>query len=260
MKQLAKLTAIEREPAAQQGRVLAGVASIGARVRDDQPDADATRLPPATCSDLRDKTPLAIESAQQFIDVDELGLELNEEQMPGFGVPGELVDHASLSVDGERDFRLDLPALGLRHRCGEALREDGVTAVEQPVEVACSPPSRQLDSNVHGRGDASDRDQRQRFAMAALEERHGSARHAGGFCQIQLAKPASSSNRPNCGAQPLIIHSSSFVTRTSLALIRAGTVRSRSLSRGWCQWGMVEMSRQYANRPVGSIRRSLALT
>lgn len=139
--------------------MLADVASIGAGVRDDQPDADATRFPSAACSDLPDETALAIERAQQFVDVDELSLELNHEQVPGFGVPGELIDHSSLAVYGKGDLRLDLPTFGLRQSGREILGKDRVAAVEQPVEVAASPPSDELDSNVDGGGNASDRDQ-----------------------------------------------------------------------------------------------------
>lgn len=103
--------------------MVSGVAPIRARVGHDQPDAHPIWRPASARRDLRDQTAFAIEGPKKLVDVHQFGLELDEDQVPGASVPGQLVDEAALAVDAERHFGLDHPARRVGHECRDGLGE-----------------------------------------------------------------------------------------------------------------------------------------
>ena len=99
---------------------------------------------PAACGgDRAGQAPLAVERSEHLVDVHESGLELDHEQVPGRGVPCQLVDDAALPVEREGDLRLDYPAWLRGEECREALREVRVPAAQQPIGVTTAPSTEQ---------------------------------------------------------------------------------------------------------------------
>ncbi len=101
--------------------MLSGVAPVGGRVAHDQPDTHDARRPASSCGNLLDQPAFAIEGPEKLVDVDELRLQLEHDQVPGRGVPGQLIDDASLAVDRKRHLRLDYPAGRAGDEAGNAV-------------------------------------------------------------------------------------------------------------------------------------------
>ncbi len=109
------------------------VAPIGARVGHDQPDAHELRFPTAALNNLSAQAVFSIECSKQLVDVDQSGLHLDNQQVLGPSMPGELVDDAAFAVYREGHLGLNNPAGSPRDQRSEALGEQGMATIEQPI-------------------------------------------------------------------------------------------------------------------------------
>ena len=71
---------------------------------------DDGRLPGLVLGYPWSQSPLAVERAEQLADVDDLGLQLDNQERPGCWMPRNQVDDAALAVDREGDFGPHQPA------------------------------------------------------------------------------------------------------------------------------------------------------
>ncbi len=79
--------------------------SVRPAVRHDHPRRDRHRIPTPRTSHGRREPALAIQGGHELADVDDLGLQLDDQQDPACRVPREDVDDAAFAVDREGDFR-----------------------------------------------------------------------------------------------------------------------------------------------------------
>jgi hypothetical protein len=122
-------------------------------VRDHDPGRDARSRPSPAGRDVRSQSPLSVDRAHQVVEIHDLGLELEDQQTPCRGVPGEPVDHASLAIRRERDLRLESPARKLPKALRDRFVDGRVTSVDQAPEVASLPPKGEIHARIKGRGD-----------------------------------------------------------------------------------------------------------
>jgi hypothetical protein len=109
---------------------------VRSRISGDDPDADVPGPPTSTRRDGSGQPRLSIESPEHLVDVDEFGLEFDQQKVARGGVPGHLIDAPSLAVDRERHFRCRHPTRGRRHEGSEALGEMRMPGVQQAFGVA----------------------------------------------------------------------------------------------------------------------------
>jgi hypothetical protein len=84
----------------------------------------------------------------------------------------EQVDHAAFPVDRERHLRSNGPArMRARKPSRNALVELRVLEIQQPVELATSPPRVELDLDLQRRSDSLDHRKRNAVEVAALNPR-----------------------------------------------------------------------------------------
>ncbi len=67
----------------------------------DDPHRDRAGIPAAVAGDSRGEPATSVGCSHQVIDVDEFGLELDDEQDSSDRMPREDVDHSAFSVDRE---------------------------------------------------------------------------------------------------------------------------------------------------------------
>ena len=140
---------------------------------------------------------LPIESADRFLDVDKLRLELDDEQRASLRVPGEDVDPATLAVDRERHFRMDLPAGQQREQARDGVVHRRMASVEQSVGFASSPAPENIDPDVQGSADATDGTHAQRFEVSPLDERDQGPRYARALAERLLRPTATPADSPD---------------------------------------------------------------
>src|SRR3954468_12536395 len=141
----------------EHGSVLLDPMSVGPTLAHDQPRGNGHRIPSSLAGDLRRETTLAVESPEQFVHVNEVRLELDDEECAPAGMPRQDVDHASLTVDRERHLRRKDPVreLGLEPP-GDRLVERRMRPVEETVEIAAAPARDDSNLDIQRAGDRSD--------------------------------------------------------------------------------------------------------
>ena len=86
------------------------VAAVRARVGDDEPCPDMARRPSPFLRDVRDEAAAAIGGREKLADVDELGLQLDDEERCLTRIPTDEIDGSAFAKVVERDLGMDLPA------------------------------------------------------------------------------------------------------------------------------------------------------
>jgi hypothetical protein len=104
-----KPPSILRKPGPQECLMLGGVPPVRSRVQDDQPATDPVHLPSALAGDGPAQTQLPIEGRERLVHIDQLGLDLDYQQVTPLPVQSQLIDRAPLPVDREGDLGLDDP-------------------------------------------------------------------------------------------------------------------------------------------------------
>jgi hypothetical protein len=201
--------------------VFCGVPSVRTRIRDDEPDADPRRAPAAFRRDPPGQASLSVERTEHLVDVGEFGLQLHHEQMAGGGMPAQLVDEAPLAVDRERNLRLHEPAVVLAEKCGEAVGEQRMAAVQQPFSVPTAPPAEQVHPDIDRRRNALDRRECHLVRAAPLQPRDRRSGHSRDLGEIPPTQAVPNTDRPNERPQLTLVHHPSLVRGTSPPLICA---------------------------------------
>jgi hypothetical protein len=166
------LAPVARKSGAKDVAVLGEPPSVSAAVDHEEPSGDDLRQPPAIGRNPTAQPQLAIEGAEGFRDVDELGFELDDEQRPRSGVPSEGVDHAPLAVDGEGHLGRDLPGTDIGEPASESLMQRGVTGTDDAIELAPAPAQRVVRPAVERLGCGSDGLHGQLIGKPALHPGH----------------------------------------------------------------------------------------
>ena len=112
--------------------------AVGARVADDQPDANRTGSPPSRGCDFDSQTSFSVEGAQDFVDVHDRRLEFDDDDRSSGGVPGGQIDDAALAADGQGGLGDYVPARLAGNPGGNAFAESGVPSTRESIEVAAS--------------------------------------------------------------------------------------------------------------------------
>ncbi len=195
-------------------------------------DTDA-RFPPALACHVCRKTPLAIERADEFVHVDDLGLEFaNQERMP-LRVPCQEVDHAAFTPDRERDLGRDGPRRpSSLERPGDGFVQRRVACTDEALEVPATPARLQVEPNVEGRSDSPERVQRNLAEVAALDARRRPPRDLGCGREIILAPPVPDTRRADHCAESVILHGQIIATSAHLAVMCRDRLRVTRGGRG----------------------------
>lgn len=101
--------AIERESVPEDRPMRGQSRPIGPAVRDDHPGRNRHGIPTPVARDLSGQPPALIHLGHEEVHVNDVGLELDDDERPGAGMPGEDVDDAPLAVDRERHLWIEDP-------------------------------------------------------------------------------------------------------------------------------------------------------
>jgi hypothetical protein len=123
----------------------------------------------ALSSDRGGQAPLAIERADELIEIDELALQLDHQDGPRGRVPGQDVDDPALAVHGERDLRRQLPAGKREDPPRDQLVEGRVSRAPHPVQIAAAPATDEIDPQLERGRDRPQGGERARAEMTALD-------------------------------------------------------------------------------------------
>ena len=199
--------AVPRKSRVQHRLVRLDPSPAGPTRRDDQPHRDRGRIPAPLPRDLRRESTLPVQRAEHLVDVGDVGLQLDDEDRPSRRVPGEDVDDPALSVDRERHLRREDPGRQLvPEPFRDRLVKRRVSRVDQPVEVAGTPPGLKFDPDLECGADRAHGIDRQWSDVATLDSRDGRLRDASDGSQVALAPSPALPNHPDHGPEPLIIH------------------------------------------------------
>lgn len=164
---------------------------------------------------------------KQISEVDELGLELNDQQGPGSWVPAKEVDDASLSVLRERNLRSHDPARERADPTDDELRERSVSSIHGSIDIDRSGAREDFYPDLeHGRNPSGEVE----WLLAetpALDARHGGARDTGSVGDVLLAPAASDPRESDQPSEADVIH----VHGGSAAAVIAGLSRDYHLAR-----------------------------
>ena len=152
---------------------------VGTTVRDQQPRRKAVGPPVACCSDLWGEPNLPVKGPQHLGNIDDLGLQLDDEEGASPRVPREAVDDAPLTVDRERRLRGELPTTRIREPSGEGLMERGMACIHDPIELSATPAQGVVGPSIEGKGDRPDLRHRDAIPKTALHPRDVGFGHAG---------------------------------------------------------------------------------
>jgi hypothetical protein len=146
---------------------------------------------------------LRVVLAERLFDVDQLGFDLDHEQHSLAWMPREQVDRAAFAIDGIRDLGTYDPTRRAEH-VRDRTHERCVSFIDEPVQVAASPPELDNEIRVQRSGDPANGLQRETFEMAALEQRYQALRDAGTGRQVALSPAKSLTERSEARADPEI--------------------------------------------------------
>ena len=164
------------------------------------------RIPPEIPSDGGREPCLSIERAKELADVHDRGLQLDDQEGPRRGMPRQEVDDTALAADRERDLRTDGPATDLREAPDDRLGEGRVMRMDEPIEIAATPPRRQVDADLEGRGHGADGVHGQQVEAPALQTRDRRVGDAGPIRDVALPQPATKPDRPEPRTELDVVH------------------------------------------------------
>ena len=180
---------VRRELRPQRQPVTSKGSTVCPPVRNRNPRRHAFDTPAPIPGHPGSKPAFAIDGAHQVVDVDDLGLQLDDEEAGRCGVPGKHIDHAPLAEHGEGHLRLQDPAIVLHEACGNRLVHRRMASIQQAPEVSALPSRRQDDRAIERRSDRSDRTKTSTRDPATFDEPHDGPRDACSDCELGLRKP-----------------------------------------------------------------------
>ena len=120
-------------------RCAAEPSAIRSPIRDDDPCRHSQRLPAPSLCDLNAEPSPLIHPSNEFVDIDDVRLELDDQERSMPWMPGEDVDDPSLAEDRECDLRLERPFGKLAGEPpGNRLVKAGVSAADESIEVSAT--------------------------------------------------------------------------------------------------------------------------
>jgi len=195
--------------------------SVRPAVRHDHPRRDRHRIPtPRTCHGHREPA-LAIQGGQELADVDDLGLQFDDQQDPACRVPREDVDDAALAVDREGDLRLRGPARKITEEAGHQFVHPGMARAHQATEIAALPPNDRVQSRIKGGRHGPDLAERYATQAALFDPQDDPAGYPGAHREILLASALPRSDRAEGPADALIVHPRSMPPHPRPTVTRA---------------------------------------
>jgi hypothetical protein len=171
---------------------------VGRAVADDQPCPDRDRGPTSIRCNVPGQPPLPVERAEQFVHVDNVGLELDDKDSTSSRVPGKDVDRSPLAVDRERRLGREDPRWPTTaERLGNGLVQQRMGSVDEPVEIATPPSRDEVDADLKDIRDLADRPDPDVIDVAAFDPRDGRVRDSGQGGDIGLAPTVCLPDAPN---------------------------------------------------------------
>ena len=132
----------------EDGRVIGQSPSVRAAWGDDHPHADSDGIPTVIPGDLPGDSTTDIHRRHQVVDVDDPRLELDDEQRSRRRVPGDDVDHASLTVSGKGNLGKREPAPDLAEPPERSLVHQRVPTIDQAVKIGAAPAEQPFEPSV----------------------------------------------------------------------------------------------------------------
>jgi hypothetical protein len=173
---------------------------------DDDPATDDPRCPAPASRDPRGKPQPDVHRGHQVVHVDQLGLQLDHEQGPVVGMPGQGVDDATLSIRRERDLWLDDPSGQGGELDRERLMHRRMTRADDPGEIAAAPPDHEVEVDVEGRGHRTERADRHSTDLATLDSTHDVTRRVRGDADLVLRQLEAQTNGLEPPTDLAIVH------------------------------------------------------
>jgi hypothetical protein len=194
-------------------------AVIGPGVGDDERSGDRRGIEAELRGDPGPEPPFPIERADGLANVDDLGLDLDEEQRPGRRMPGRDVDEATLAREIERHLGPRDPALATK-RPEQRLHKRRVTGARQPLDLAGSGPEPEIEASFEHPCDTANHGDAQGGTLATLDARDGLVGDPGEPSNVDLSQAAADSQDANQGTDPLVVHDDSLRRAAARLLIR----------------------------------------
>ncbi len=176
-------------------------------ISEDDRRNDEPGLPAELARNVRGKSRLHVEAAEQLLGIDERSLDLDHEDDPLCGMVGEQVESAAVTVPIEADFASDDPPEPLQPSRPHG-GQRGVVGVQQPVDVLPLPADVPIERQVDSCGDHPSRADRQPAHVSAFHEGARGRSHAGRLCQVDQPPPTAVTPSANCLAESAVIHGS----------------------------------------------------
>ena len=171
-------------------------ASARGRLGHDHPARGRGGRPTAFGSDLRSEATLSIDRSHEVVDVDDVGLQLDDESRARRCVPGQEVDHSPFPVDRERQLGHDGPTPDAAKVTGELLVQASVACIEQSVEITATPSRDDVDADLKRGGVRPDGTQRVVVEVPTLDPRDHRSMDADRLGQILLTPTSTMADRP----------------------------------------------------------------
>ena len=188
---------------------------IRASVGDRDPARYGRGTPTTLPGDARREATLPVDAPHQLIDVDELGLQLDDEQAARGWMPCKTVDDPTLAVHREGDLRLEDPSRKGDEPDREGLMQRRVACVDEPPEVPAMPADRQVQSRVEGYCDRSNVVDSDPGQSTTFDKLNDGARHDRRDRHLLLRQAASKPDRKETGTDPTIFHHGEDARRRS---------------------------------------------
>ena len=176
------------------------------RVGDEQADGRRGWVPTEPPCDRAGEPFLRIELRKELSELEQLGLDLDDEQRPRRGVPAQQVDHATLAELRVRDLGSDDPAIERVDPAGQVVCEAGVPAVRDPIEINRASSSLQQNPDPERSSNRPNRFDRKLAEVAAFEPRHGGDRYASSAGEVCLPPPALDPGETDKSTERDVVH------------------------------------------------------
>lgn len=126
------------------------------------------RAPAEWLGDHRCEAPPAARHGQEVVDISELPFQLDQQQRPRGGVPGDEINHAALAEVTERHFGPHIPS-GSDEHLADRLRHRGMSLCEESIQPSTAPPWLEDESDLQDLADLPQRAEAAASDVATLD-------------------------------------------------------------------------------------------
>jgi hypothetical protein len=200
------VAAVRREGDPQERCASTHVTVVRACVKHDDPCADRRRLPPELRGDPRSQANASAHALDETLRVDDGGLQLDDEQAPRLRVPGQDVDDASLTVDGEAHLRSPRPAHQGAEITSQFLVKACVRLVDDTIKVAAAPARPNVQADALRGGDGAARLERDASEPSVLKPTDDLALDPSPPCDVGLAKAGPDADDTDDRSDAHVVH------------------------------------------------------